>query len=152
MIDSDNHGYGTHTWLHYTVNDIMPQMTQVYIFYFCSSVEAGSDFLWDLLNFMKLYDACGFWLHYYWTEIRKCTLWSINFLKCKRFWVMISWSKNFPGKNVNTLWHYLVVWIYLGHFKCQRYESTYQLIFKEVKIGWSFNRIGTDLLCINNFR
>ena len=31
LIDSDNHGYGTDAWLHYMVNDIIPQKTQVYI-------------------------------------------------------------------------------------------------------------------------
>ena len=43
-------------------------------FHFCSSVEAGSplkcwallNFLWDLLNFMKLYDVCGWLLN--WNE------------------------------------------------------------------------------------
>ena len=55
------------SWLcpHYTLNDIV---TKVYIFIFCSSVEASSalkywaslrfiELYWDLLNFMKLYDA-----------------------------------------------------------------------------------------------
>ena len=34
LIDSDNHGYGTDVCLHYTLNDIMLQHTQVYIFTF----------------------------------------------------------------------------------------------------------------------
>ena len=31
LIDSVNHGYGTDACLHYTLNDIMLQMTQVYM-------------------------------------------------------------------------------------------------------------------------
>ena len=34
LIGSVNHGYGTDEWLHYTLNDIMLQMTQVFIFTF----------------------------------------------------------------------------------------------------------------------
>ena len=34
FTDSDNHGYGTDVCLHYTLNDIMVQITQVYIFAF----------------------------------------------------------------------------------------------------------------------
>ena len=34
LIGSVNHGYGTDACLHYTLNDIMLQMTQVFIFTF----------------------------------------------------------------------------------------------------------------------
>ena len=36
-------------------------------------------FFWELLNFKILYDACGFLLNGYWTEVKKCTIWAINF-------------------------------------------------------------------------
>ena len=48
------------------------------------------------VNFIKLYDACGFLLNGYWTEM-KCKY------GCDWFWVIIC-SKNFPGKHMNTLW------------------------------------------------
>ena len=71
LIDSVNHGYGTDACIHYTWNDVVLQMTQVYIF--CSSVEASSplkvlsfiELYEDLLNFMKFYDACGILLNGY---------------------------------------------------------------------------------------
>ena len=34
LIGSVNHGYGTDECLHYTLNDVMLQMTPVYIFTF----------------------------------------------------------------------------------------------------------------------
>ena len=42
LISSVNPGHGTDACLHYTLNDIMLQMTQVFIFTYCSSVEASS--------------------------------------------------------------------------------------------------------------
>ena len=81
LIDSVYYGYGTDTCLHYTLIDIMLQMTQVYIFDFVVQWSVSSFielFLWDLLNFMKLIDACGFLLNDHWTEMKKCTIWAIN--------------------------------------------------------------------------
>ena len=45
-------------------------------------------------------------LEWNWIAMRNCTLRAINFLSVKGFWVIISWSKNFPGKHANTLWNF----------------------------------------------
>ena len=94
LISSVNPGHGTDACLHYTLNDIMLQMTQGVHFYFCSSVEASSplkvlsflwtlmnfnEFLWYLLNFMKPCDAWRFILNENWIAMKNCTLRAINF-------------------------------------------------------------------------
>ena len=52
LIGSVNHGYGTDTCLHYTLNDIMPQMTQVFIFTFV--VQWRLVLLWKCWAFCEL--------------------------------------------------------------------------------------------------
>ena len=113
LIDSDNHGYGTHVYFHYTLNDIMLQMTQVFIFTFvvqwrlvllwkCWAFVNSDEFLWYLLNLWYM------WLSHEWQLKWNDKLYKMgNKLSVNGFWAIISWSKKFPGKHMNTLWHWL---------------------------------------------
>ena len=51
LIGSGNHGYGTDAYLHYTLNDIMLQMTQVFIFTFVVQ--------WRLILLWPTITQCG---------------------------------------------------------------------------------------------
>ena len=52
LIGSVNHGFGTDAYLHYTLNDIMLQMTQVFIFTFVVQ--------WRLVLLWKCWAFCEF--------------------------------------------------------------------------------------------
>ena len=56
LADSVNHGYSNNACLHYTLNDIVLQMTQVYIFIFVVQFSSESAELYsDLLNFIEVH-------------------------------------------------------------------------------------------------
>ena len=65
LFGSVNLGHGTDVCLHYTLNDIMPQMTQVFIFTFVVQ--------WRLVHLWKCWAFCEFswtWMSFcdiYWT-------------------------------------------------------------------------------------
>ena len=66
LIGSINPGYGTDACLHYT-----SESAELFVNFI--------EFLWHLLNFMKYYDAWGFFLNDNWTAMKNCTLRAINF-------------------------------------------------------------------------
>ena len=78
LFGSVNLGHGTDECLHYTLNDIMPQMTQVFIFTFV--VQWRLVLLWKCWAFCKLY-----WVSVILIEIYE-TMWHM--------WVYLEWQLN----------------------------------------------------------
>ena len=72
LFGSVNLGHGTDTCLHYTLNDIMLQMTQVFIFTFVVQ--------WRLVLLWKCWAFYEFFMNFLWTLMSFCdiywTLWN----------------------------------------------------------------------------